>query len=80
VNRVELGSFNAFIDRCQLFDIPAIERKFTWYKLNGIARSRIDRVLVSDLWLEMWYGSTQYILSRQVFDHCALVVKNILID
>jgi len=28
----------------------------------------------------MWPGLTQCIISREVFDHCALVVKNRLID
>ena len=52
----------------------------TWYRPNGTARSRLDRILVSDLWIETWPGSTQYILSRSVSDHCALVIKNRIID
>jgi len=42
------------IERCQLHDIPAVGRKYTWYKPNGIARSRLDRVLVSDSWMSQW--------------------------
>jgi len=41
VNRNEIERFNLFI----------IGRRFTWYRPNGTAKSRIDRVLVSDTWL-----------------------------
>jgi len=75
-----MENFNAFIDRCQLFDIPAMGRKFTWYRPNGTAKSSLDRLLVSDSWLAVWLGSTQYIQSRLVSNHCALVVKNRQVD
>jgi len=29
INRAELDGFNTFIDKCQLFDIPVVGRKFT---------------------------------------------------
>jgi len=35
---------------------------------------------VSDLWLEKWSSSRKYVLSREVFDHCAIVIKNKIID
>jgi len=55
-------------------------RKFTWYKPNSTTRSRLDRAIVSDEWLLQWPGSKQYVLSRQVSDHYALVVKNSIVD
>jgi len=55
-------------------DIPMVGRKFTWYKPNGSAKSRIDRVLVSKEWMEEWPNSKQFVLSRSVSDHCALVI------
>lgn len=64
VNRAELDNFNTFIYRCQLFDISAIGRKFTWYRPNDTTRSRLDRILVLDSWMGLWPGSTQYIQSR----------------
>jgi len=57
-----------------------VGRKFTWYRHNGTVRSRLNRAIVSDEWLLQWPGSKQYVLSRQVSDHCALVVKNSVID
>jgi len=63
-----------------LIDIPMIGRKFTWYRDNGTAKSRLDRILVSQEWLDLWPKSKQYVLDRTVSDHCALICKNILID
>jgi len=76
VNNREIDRFREFIEVCALKDIPVVGRKFTWYRPNGKARSRLDRVLISDEWLVYWPSSKQYVLSRQVSDHCAIVVKN----
>ncbi len=43
----EIKGFNEFIEKSELVDIPLVGRKFTWYKPNGLVKSRIDRVLVS---------------------------------
>ena len=41
----EIKGFNEFI--VELVYIPLVGRKFTWYKPNGMVKSRIDSVLVS---------------------------------
>ncbi len=48
----EIKGFNEFIEKSELVDIPLVGRKFTWYKPNGLVKSRIDKVLVSKEWLE----------------------------
>jgi len=50
INKGDLIRLNDFIERCGLRDIPVVGRKFTWYRPNGMARSRLDRVLVSEEW------------------------------
>ena len=50
----EIDGFNAFIEKTELIDIPLTSRKFTWYKPNGLVKSRINRVLVSKEWVEAW--------------------------
>jgi len=30
--RIEMEKFNDFIEKCQLLDIPAVSKKYTWYK------------------------------------------------
>jgi len=80
VNNRDIARFREFLERCDLKDIPAVGRKYTRYRPNGTARNRLDRVLVSDEWLTHWPGAKQYVLSRQVSDHCAIVVKSSILD
>ena len=76
----ELQEFNSFIDNMELVDIPCIGRKYSWYRPNGKAKSRLDRFSISFEWLQHWPGSKQYVLDRQVSDHCALVLKSNVVD
>jgi len=78
-NNCDNARFSEFINRCMLKDIPVMGRIYTWYRPNGTARRKLDRAIVSDEWLLQWLGSKQYVLSRQVSDHCALVVKNSIV-
>ena len=48
----EINGFNRFIDDNLLLDIPLVGKKFTWFNSNGLAKSRLDRVLVSEEWME----------------------------
>jgi len=72
----EIVGFNSFIDANLLLDFPIMGKKYTWFKSNGLAKSRIDRVLVSEDWLVRWPMSKQYVKRREVSDHCAIVVKS----
>jgi len=78
--RREIQGFNNFIETMELLDVLLIGGKYTWYKENGMAKSRMDRILVSTEWLEHWPDSRQYIMGRQVSDHCALMLKPVTID
>ncbi|XP_068504131.1 uncharacterized protein [Phaseolus vulgaris] len=76
----EIDGFNAFIEKVELVVIPMIRRKYTWYKPNVLVKSRIDRVLVSKEWVEVWLHCKQFFFSRSVFDHCAIVIKDEYVD
>jgi len=76
----EINMFNAFIEKSKLVDISMVGRKFTWYKLNGLVKSRIDRVLVSKEWLEVWLQNKQFVLSRVISNHCIVVLKDMCVD
>ena len=76
----EIKGFNDFIEREELVDIPLVGRKFTWFKPNGLVKSRIDRVLVSKEWLEFWPNNQQFVLSRSISDHCAVILKEVSED
>jgi len=56
VNNSDIARFREFLERCELKDIPAVGRKYTWYRPNGTARSRLDRVwclIIVRLWLKV---------------------------
>ena len=76
----EISWFNEFIEKSELMDISIVGRKFTWYKLNGSIKSIMERILVSREWLDVWPNSKQFVLSRLISDHCALVLRISLVD
>ena len=56
-SRSEIQGFNEFIERMELIDLPLVGRKYTWYRTNGSAKSRLDRILVTRDWEDVWPGS-----------------------
>jgi len=76
----EIDGFNCFIESNGLVDLPFVGKKYTWFKSNGTAKSRLDRILVSEEWLNQWPASKQYVQPRMVSDHCALVLKSCIKD
>nr|KYP37647.1 Putative ribonuclease H protein At1g65750 family [Cajanus cajan] len=78
--RSQSTEFNEFIADMDLEEVRIVGRSFTWYKLNGTARSKLDRFLVSPEWVTQWSRSTQYILGRNVSDHCPIILKDVAQD
>lgn len=64
----------------EMDDISMIRMRFTWFRPNERACSRLDRILVSEEWLNVWGESTQYILKRDVSDHYPILLKDNNID
>ncbi|KAK2445530.1 hypothetical protein QL285_016452 [Trifolium repens] len=56
-------------------DMPLLGRRFTWFHPNGVTMSRLDRILLSDGWMVKWRNPNVWALSRDVSDHCPLVVR-----
>jgi len=48
-----------------------------WFKSNGTTKSKIDRVLVTEEWLQCWPECKQYVQWKEVFDHCSLMIKRL---
>ncbi|KAK2426239.1 hypothetical protein P8452_40952 [Trifolium repens] len=71
----EMVAFNSFITSLDLVDMPLVGRTFTWFHPNGISMSRLDRLLLSSSWADVWGVPTVWVLSRDVADHCPLVLK-----
>jgi len=59
VNNHDIARFREFLERCDLKDILVVGRKYTWYRPNETARSRLDRVLVSEEWVMQWPRAKQ---------------------
>ena len=78
--RNKILGFNSFIDRNFLVEIPIVGKKYTWFKANGSTKSRLDRVLVSEEWLQKLPMCKQYVQPRVVSDHCVIVVKSLVKD
>ncbi|XP_057415016.1 uncharacterized protein LOC130709903 [Lotus japonicus] len=67
--------FNSFINNMELLDLPLVGKKFTWFRPNGLAVSRLDRALVSMEWLETWPNCFLQVMSRDISNHCPLILK-----
>ena len=72
---MKIIEFNNYIDESQLVDVPMIGNKFTWFSLQGNAKSRLDRFLLSDGILNNWGVDNQKVLQRDIFDHCPIVLS-----
>jgi hypothetical protein len=53
-NNLEISLFNDFKREVDLVDQNVLGRHFTWYHANGVAMSRIDRVLILEEWNRWW--------------------------
>ncbi|KHN11878.1 hypothetical protein glysoja_041393, partial [Glycine soja] len=75
-----ISEFNSWISEMALEEVRSIGRKFTWFRPNGSAMSRLDRFLLSDEWFLQWPDSTQFVLDRDFSDHCPILLKSKNID
>jgi hypothetical protein len=66
--------FNRFIEDNNLVDLSLHDRKFTWFKGDGLSMSRLDRFLLSEEWCLDWPNCKQVARLRSLSDHCALVL------
>lgn len=56
----EIRGFS-FIERNFLVELPIVGNKYTLYKSNGLAKSRLNIVLVYEEWLQKWPMCKQYV-------------------
>ena len=72
--------FNERIEELEVDEAPWVGRKFTWFRPNGTARSKLDRFLISPEWLAKWPGTSQHTLERNFSDHCLLLLRSTCVD
>jgi len=71
-----MKEFNEWIADLGVEEVSSVGRRFTWYRPNGTAKSRLDRVLVSTKWFAKWKGSTQLIMDHNFSDHCPILLRS----
>ncbi|MCH88726.1 reverse transcriptase, partial [Trifolium medium] len=76
----EMVEFDNFLNDLELVDMPLIGRSFTWFHPNGVSMSRLDRVLISSSWFDVWGNPNVWVLARDVADHCPLVLRYSSLD
>jgi hypothetical protein len=72
---IEIREFGDFDSLMGLIDLPLLGRRFTWFKPNGNAASRLDRFLVSDGWWERWGVTSEWALPIDVSYLCPIVLR-----
>ncbi|GKV51081.1 hypothetical protein SLEP1_g57759 [Rubroshorea leprosula] len=71
-----MKDFDEFIVATDLVDVKLTNRRYTWYKPDGTARSRLNRFLLSTEMSNMEGEWIQQALPRNISDHCAVVLKS----
>ncbi|GKU94423.1 hypothetical protein SLEP1_g7921 [Rubroshorea leprosula] len=71
----DMKDFDLFIETARLVDSKLINQKFTWYRPDGTAMSRLDKILMT---VEISSTGGEWVqqgLKRNISDHCAIVLK-----
>ncbi|GLU11953.1 hypothetical protein SLE2022_286700 [Rubroshorea leprosula] len=76
ISHPSTNDFNQFIDTNGLVDLSLSNRKFTWYKSDGSAQSRLDRFLLSENFQEAWGDCVQIAIKRSISDHCPISLSS----
>ncbi|MCI41628.1 cysteine-rich receptor-like protein kinase, partial [Trifolium medium] len=56
----------------EVFDVPVLGKKFSWFSADGKSMSRLDRFLLSDGFITKQGISGQWIGDRDISDHCPI--------
>jgi mannosylglycoprotein endo-beta-mannosidase len=70
----EIREFDSFLGDLDMIDLLLVGRNYTWYHPNGLAMSRLDRVLISPSWGDAWGDPLVRVLDRDVADHCPFLL------
>ncbi|XP_058757968.1 uncharacterized protein LOC131631204 [Vicia villosa] len=65
----EMKEFKGFIESLEVIDVQVVGNMFSWIKPNGNARSRLDRILLSEWHICRWDIVAQEVGKRDVSDH-----------
>ncbi|XP_057421897.1 uncharacterized protein LOC130715790 [Lotus japonicus] len=74
--RSDMADFKAFLSNLSLIEPPAVGKKYTWFRPNGQAASRLDRFLLSSDWCSCWPHGVQTVMARSLSDHCPVMFRS----
>lgn len=80
VNHRDILAFDEFISQSNLFEIPLIGRFFTWFRKDGSCKSKLDRMLVNEEWLNKWPNYSLKSDGRSLSDHCPIFSEVVIKD
>ena len=75
-----VSEFNDWIADLEVEEPTCEGRKYTWFRPNGAAKSKLDRMFVSAEWFTKWPASTQYILDKNFLDHHPVLFNSKNVD
>ena len=73
-------AFNEFIANGGLIEVRSGGRKFTRISKDGMKLSKLDRILVSHNFFNIWQNPFVEILPRRLSDHCPILLKSSVSD
>ncbi|XP_057774912.1 uncharacterized protein LOC130993894 [Salvia miltiorrhiza] len=76
----DIMAFDGFIKDNELIDIRLQGMRFTWYQPQGNCKSKLDRFVVNEKWLQSWPHTKVVGLPRTVSDHCPLLLETKYVD
>ncbi|KAI5437241.1 hypothetical protein KIW84_023385 [Lathyrus oleraceus] len=79
-NIKEAEDFEGFISSMNLVDVPMINKRFTWYNLDGSSCSRLDRFLISEKLFDLWGVGGIVAGDRSISDHCPIWLNCNFVD
>ncbi|KAI5398482.1 hypothetical protein KIW84_064028 [Lathyrus oleraceus] len=79
-NIKEAEDFEGFISSMNLVDVPMINKRFTWYNLDGSACSRLDRFLIFEKLFDLWGVGGIVAGDRSISDHCPIWLNCNFVD
>ncbi|KAL0283742.1 UNVERIFIED_CONTAM: hypothetical protein Sradi_7218700 [Sesamum radiatum] len=73
-----MADFRGFIAQAGLVDPPFTGSPFTWHNCSEGSRSlwrRLDRALVSPIWLNQWPQTTYFCALPRTSDHSPIILR-----
>lgn len=69
---LDIKGFNEFITDMDLLDVPVFGKKFSWFCLDDISMSRLDRLCIPEGLVSFWNVLGQWIGDQDISNCCPI--------